>query len=958
MSDDDGMDEITLLNEVKAITSDSDGETENKKAKLHAGHDAKLDEVSLAKSIEDLRRLTFEPRNSFISSEVNIVQTLEHRSGLDEMDVQMKVNQRPLSTATNCSVEIGDYQTAIEDVLEKLLRAEDTIASDPPTTDSLTDARKQFQNHEEFMLKLAEYQVSVGSALEEGTKLLTESSGLSSEEQNEIKHQLFLLNERWEALRVKALDTQTKVHQQLAKMQLEKVEELKSFLTATEDRLSRMSSIGAGPDELRKQMEDHKKLQADLEAQQALVESLSNLVIIEDSDYFRDLEDKLVALEERWSHVVKWTAKRWEGLQDLSFKWTKLAEQHRIINQWLDSREASLKSMEAKEVVDIGEAMDRIKCLQFCKNDLQTLQSNVEDLESTVQALKDDGMSTLNIADKVEAINDRIEALNLILEIQESRIDGMGFAIEAPDARKVSTPGGWENFEKKIAELDGRKITEHVVEEAVVVKAAKKEDTEKVTKLNESIMDMVYFVDDMETTINDLYQLDLKNQLFLLEKLQEKLKTQVNEYEKAKVLLDDCKKEASELGVEDQHIQELGSKYDSIGFRIEDLIEIAKIDYKKEKFYKNLTSIKLTLADSRDWYKQHANEASSEDLEKRLVEMESLADEINEVREICDGETGADWTEWKRDFQQVDESWKDMKNAISRLVEEKSGDNQDDAESIKEFDQQTEDILERANQMEKWLEELEKNTPNTTNDQLESLNDLFQVKSKFQVLKESCEQMTVKFRELNESGSETLLQGDDLIQNKRDSNFSQLAKELTKLNARWNGVTSQVYARTAALEHLSAQYGELKTLLVSEAGYLDKLDKLLRRSPENAADAEEISEELDDIENYLRNNSSDSRIDKIQEVGKDLVDFGFLKNEIASEITSMLVRRDQLHHQVRGFLLNSMTNCILCCLLMEIMELLSILHVDVKIQSQKFLLFPIFIFPARVENSNKLESKS
>ena len=72
-----------------------------------------------------------------------------------------------------------------------------------------------------------------------------------------------------------------------------------------------------------------------------------------------------------------------------------------------------------------------------------------------------------------------------------------------------------------------------------------------------------------------------------------------------------------------------------------------------------------------------------------------------------------------------------------------------------------------------------------------------------------------------------------------------MTKRLTKLNARWNEVTSLVYARTCALEHLSSQYGELKTLMVSESGYLDKLDKLLRKSPENAADAEEISEELD-----------------------------------------------------------------------------------------------------------------
>lgn len=56
---------------------------------------------------------------------------------------------------------------------------------------------------------------------------------------------------------------------------------------------------------------------------------------------------------------------------------------------------------------------------------------------------------------------------------------------------------------------------------------------------------------------------------------------------------------------------------------------------------------------------------------------------------------------------------------------------------------------------------------------------------------------------------------------------------------------------------------------------------------------------LQDIENYLRNNSSDSRIDKIQEVGKDLVDLGFLKSGISNEITDILMRRDQLHHQVR-----------------------------------------------------------
>lgn len=124
LSDDEAMsDEIQLLNEVKPGSSDSDGESEVKKAKLHV----KLDEVSLAKSIEDLRRLSTEPRNSHISPDVNIVQgierTVQMKSG-DEKVVEVKVGQRPLSIV---SVEIGDYQSAIEDVLEKLLKAEDEV---------------------------------------------------------------------------------------------------------------------------------------------------------------------------------------------------------------------------------------------------------------------------------------------------------------------------------------------------------------------------------------------------------------------------------------------------------------------------------------------------------------------------------------------------------------------------------------------------------------------------------------------------------------------------------------------------------------------------------------------------------------------------------------------------------------------------------------------------------------
>lgn len=157
--------------------------------------------------------------------------------------------------------------------------------------------------------------------------------------------------------------------------------------------------------------------------------------------------------------------------------------------------------------------------------------------------------------------------------------------------------------------------------------------------------------------------------------------------------------------------------------------------------------------------------------------------------------------------------------------------------------QRTEDVIQRIDQTELWLNDLEMNTPQVTNREIANSNELFQVKSRFQALKETCEQRSDTFRELNEVGGEMLVLIDEHKSGKGGT--THLAKQFTKLNARWNAVTAQVYNRTAFLEHIFGQLGEFKTLMVSETGYLDRLEKCLRKSPETAADAEEIYEELD-----------------------------------------------------------------------------------------------------------------
>ena len=59
------------------------------------------------------------------------------------------------------------------------------------------------------MMELTSHQSDVGAVLEFGNQLITE--GLVNEkEENEIREQMIALNDRWEALRMAAMDRQTK----------------------------------------------------------------------------------------------------------------------------------------------------------------------------------------------------------------------------------------------------------------------------------------------------------------------------------------------------------------------------------------------------------------------------------------------------------------------------------------------------------------------------------------------------------------------------------------------------------------------------------------------------------------------------------------------------------------------------------------------------------------------------
>ncbi|KAG1660545.1 Dystrophin [Nymphon striatum] len=251
------------------------------------------------------------------------------------------------------SVNLNSYQGILEDVLTWLLEAEGKLTMQDEICTDVEEVKIQFQHHEDFMLDLTSHQNKVGEVLQEGNHLISRGL-LAVEEENEIQVQMSLLNNRWEDLRTKAMNRQTKLHEVLMELQQNDLNKLRNWLTETEDRISRIGDIGPSLDNLHEQLEQQKKLQEDLVKQQDVVNTISNLVVVIDENNpdgaFSDMEDQLAALGERWAHICRWTENHWLLLQDVSVKWRSFDETSENFLKWMNSIQEDLDEMKSRNV--------------------------------------------------------------------------------------------------------------------------------------------------------------------------------------------------------------------------------------------------------------------------------------------------------------------------------------------------------------------------------------------------------------------------------------------------------------------------------------------------------------------------------------------------------------------------------------------------------------------------------
>ncbi|XP_076668295.1 dystrophin, isoforms A/C/F/G/H isoform X2 [Andrena cerasifolii] len=1023
---------------------------------------------------------------------------------------------RPMSLATNVSVELGGYQVALEEVLTWLLEAEDKLNHAPDPGSSLDLLKQQFHEHETFLMELSGHQDGVGAVLEEGARLLAEG-GLHKDEEHEVRVQMSLLNSRWEGLRMRAMERQTKIHEVLMQMQQGQLDALRQWLTRTEDRISLMAAVELSPSALDEQLKQLSELEQDIEAQQGVVDGMRNMVVVVDEEnseaVYAQMEDQLSALGERWTHICQWKGERRQRLQSLSSLWQNINDDYKRLMSWLNETEITLKQMEANPASEIGEVLDRIRKLQVLKMEMDANQKKLMTVQESVQELE--GQSTspecVNVLEKIENLQDRWEAVGQIMEVQSQRITSSGFEFDLKSERETtvitgnewmsetvtsiaykeeitatSTPHSdskkrrvdstirhefdsalhnlykWLDYvdleigrsegvfdelsveEKKvvyndtIVDIESHKDDYNAVlqlgkqllgelknaNESVEAEESKLKDVQNcwlaINNRLEEIKSRIEYLEEVKKFRTELASLNLMLDSYSkwfdlnkgnnqVEPLRVKMKSMKSHDERTKKLIEKAKElsenqtvvnESGNINIDietfvrswetlykmlserlaelneaidktppkkytdavinltsfinnvesmllSEHIvmsddktmaeqlkkfndlqdslkehqeifnyvnsvghelimktggdsqgqrlkdelQDLNTKWSDIPIILEERQQNLLKDIQSLKTFNNeLSQLECWLEKSNEYLEELSKDSTTNDvevMEHKLKQIQSLCEDINQTKPNIETLQ----TSTNRLLENSEPKFANVLNSKLEIVSHKWNAIVDGAKGLNDKYEDTlkknDEIINGIEDFTKWLSALEKDIPAET--KVTSSVELFQVRGRHQILKEKIDKRVEEFRNLNEMGNDKLLSSEG-------SSVQELGRRFTFLNARWTDVTDRIYERYRHLQNASHEYGEFRALVAQESDWLDKLDKRLKRSTETAADAEEISEELDDLENYMRNHP-ELRLEKIQEIGRQLFESNIMTQSIQADVESLTNRWETLNNQ-------------------------------------------------------------
>ncbi|NXU01966.1 UTRO protein, partial [Buphagus erythrorhynchus] len=504
------------------------------------------------------------------------------------------------------------------------------------------------------------HQSSVGNVLQAGNQLVAQGN-LSPEEEFEIQEQMLLLNSRWEELRVESMDRQSRLHDVLMELQKQQLQQLSDWLTVTEERIQKMESqlLADDLESLQKQLEEHKSLQSDLEAEQVKVNSLTHMVVIVDESSGESataiLEEQLQRLGERWTAVCRWTEDR-RLFDNLGIFLCYFSyDLQCLLKAWLTEKEEALSKVQTsnfkdqtdlsvnvrKLAVSIGILLYPIKSHRLDEWKITSLT-----LVGVVNACTLEAWPIFKIDHDQEELTQRWDSLVQKLEDYSNQV-----------TQAVGSVGMPQVSQKTAAETP--------LKEQIVVKQSKQElpppplpkkrqipgDSEAKKKFDAESAELLNWISKSKSAIQAA---DIKEYKKMREtsSMKEKLKVIEKERDEKSQRLEELKRSGhillDQMGKEGLPTVDIKSVMEKIlsGWKdvVQNLEEVArKIKYQEDinAYLKEMNELEKILLQKDDWLKNDSSSASQssevlKDLcQQELTHLVSLSPQVEHLKAIC-----------------------------------------------------------------------------------------------------------------------------------------------------------------------------------------------------------------------------------------------------------------------------------------------------------------------------------
>ncbi|XP_013413171.1 dystrophin isoform X2 [Lingula anatina] len=371
--------------------------------------------------------------SDLVSVSTHTSKQLHHASAHETMSLSSESSAMS-GTVSVSSIDLNSYQESLENVIEWLLKAETTYEGMGDIGNDVLQVKDQFHVHEDFMMELTKHQGNVGNVLQEGNHLISDGK-ITEEEENQIRMQMSLLNERWEKLRVSAMDRQTKLQQTLMELQQKQLDQLATWLEKMEKKMERHEPVASDLEVLHRQVDEHKQLQEEVESEQEQVNSLQNMVVVVDEgsdSSYQALEEQLDSLGQRWTNVCKWVEDQWSNLQDVLKKWEVYSNEKNKFGTWLLEKEEVLGRMRLVNMSDLtpDEVLGEVKKLKAIEQDMDVQVQRFDKLNEAgqvlVQHVGNDPAAVQRLTNQLEEFQERWENLVQQMEWQSKEIAESG----------------------------------------------------------------------------------------------------------------------------------------------------------------------------------------------------------------------------------------------------------------------------------------------------------------------------------------------------------------------------------------------------------------------------------------------------------------------------------------------------------------------------------------------------